>query len=263
MATWCSTSILAHLTTWSVTNHYFVILSPIETPRKIKFGDGNILTSTVKGTLKLGDMVLYNVLYIPGLSNNLISVSGTNGGTWQICKNSATLFDSTGKQVITAQMQGGLYPIKVSQLAQSLSAIADTPSTPLTDWHLRLGHLNVRSLMRLARLEKISGLSQVSDKEIHGFECKDCLLGKGTRLPAPPNDTRATVPLAVVHTDIWGPSPVPSIGGCKYFLTCYDDYTHKVHITFLKHKSDAFHSNDKLHCQSGASNQSPSQRHPL
>ena len=130
-----------------------------------------------------------------------------NGGTWQICKNSATLFDSTGKQVITAQMQGGLYPIKVSQLAQSLSAIADTPSTPLTDWHLRLGHLNVRSLMRLARLEKISGLSQVSDKEIHDLNVKDCLLGKGTRLPAPPNDTRATVPLAVVHTDIWGPSP--------------------------------------------------------
>ena len=125
-------------------------------------------------------MTLHNVLYIPGRANNFISTSATNEGTWQINKNSATLFDHSGKHIITAQMQNGIYPIKVSQLAQSLSAMANTSSTPLLDWHPRLGHLNVRSLMKLARSEKIHGLSQVSEKDIHDFECKDCILGKGT-----------------------------------------------------------------------------------
>ena len=113
-----------------------------------------IWTSTVKRTLKLGDMVLHSVLYIPQLSDNLISVSGTTGGTWRICKNSATLFDPSGKQVITAQMQNGLYPIKVSHLAHSLSAMANTPSTPLTDLHQRLGHLNVRSFDEIGSVGK-------------------------------------------------------------------------------------------------------------
>jgi hypothetical protein len=28
--------------------------------------------------------------------------------------------------------------------------------------------------------------------------------------------------------------------GARYFLSCYDDYSRKVHLTFLKQKSDAF-----------------------
>ena len=28
-----------------------------------------------------------------------------------------------------------------------------------------------------------------------------------------------------VHTDLWGPSPTPSLGGCKYYVTFTDDHT--------------------------------------
>jgi transposase InsO family protein len=58
-------------------------------------------------------------------------------------------------------------------------------------------------------------------------------------LPAPANDIRQTQPLAIVHIDIWGPATVKSIGGARYFLTCYDDFTRKVHLTFLEQKSEA------------------------
>ena len=30
------------------------------------------------------------------------------------------------------------------------------------------------------------------------------------------------------------------MGGARYFLTCYDDYSRKVHLLFLKQKPDAF-----------------------
>jgi transposase InsO family protein len=66
-------------------------------------------------------------------------------------------------------------------------------------------------------------------------------MGKGTRLPSPPaEDIRAAKPGELIHIDLWGPATVTSLGGARYFLTCYDDYSRKVHLSFLKQKSDAF-----------------------
>jgi hypothetical protein len=49
---------------------------------------------------------------------------------------------------------------------------------------------------------------------------------------------RASKPLYSVHVDLWGPARTPSLGGKLYFLTCCDDYTRKIHLTFLEKKSD-------------------------
>jgi hypothetical protein len=65
-------------------------------------------------------------------------------------------------------------------------------------------------------------------------------MGKGTRLPSPPaEDIRATEPGAI-HIDLWGPATITSIGGARYFLTCYHDYSRKIYLSFLKRKSDTF-----------------------
>jgi transposase InsO family protein len=103
-----------------------------------------------------------------------------------------------------------------------------------------LGHVNVRRIMAMARDGRIDGLSQVSASEVNGFECSYCIMGKGKRQPSPRSVIRATGPLAVVHIDLWGPTTVVSSGGAKYFLTCYDDFTRKINLTFLKAKSEAF-----------------------
>ena len=46
--------------------------------------------------------------------------------------------------------------------------------------------------------------------------------------------------LDLIHTDVWGPSPVASIGGARYYVTFIDDFSRKVWIYFLKHKSKVF-----------------------
>ncbi len=107
------------------------------------------------------------------------------------------------------------------------------------DWHLRLGHLNVRDVMRLSKDGRIDGLGHISGDDVHDFECSSCILGKGRRLRSSPVEERAQQPLAVVHVDLWGPASTASHGGCKYFLTCYDDYTRKIHLSFIKSRSDA------------------------
>ena len=46
--------------------------------------------------------------------------------------------------------------------------------------------------------------------------------------------------LELVHNDLWGPSPVVSLGGSRYYITFIDDSSRKVWVYFLKNKSDVF-----------------------
>jgi hypothetical protein len=43
-----------------------------------------------------------------------------------------------------------------------------------------------------------------------------------------------------IHSDIWGPSPVQSIGGQNYYVTFTDDYLCYTHIELLCTKDEAF-----------------------
>ena len=46
--------------------------------------------------------------------------------------------------------------------------------------------------------------------------------------------------MELVHTDLWGPSPVASLGGSRYYITFIDDSNRNVWVYFLKNKSDVF-----------------------
>jgi transposase InsO family protein len=52
-------------------------------------------------------------------------------------------------------------------------------------------------------------------------------------------ETRASNLLDLVHVDLWGPATATSLGGKRYFLTCYDDFSHHINLYFLANKSDA------------------------
>ena len=44
----------------------------------------------------------------------------------------------------------------------------------------------------------------------------------------------------MVHTDVWGPSPVLSLGGSKFFITFIDNFSRKILVYFLNHQSNVF-----------------------
>ena len=46
--------------------------------------------------------------------------------------------------------------------------------------------------------------------------------------------------LELVYTNLWGPSPVASHGGSRYYITFIDESSRKVWVYFLKNKSDVF-----------------------
>ena len=46
--------------------------------------------------------------------------------------------------------------------------------------------------------------------------------------------------LELVHSDVWGPAQVTSLGGANYYVTFIDDATRKTWVYTIKNKSDVF-----------------------
>jgi hypothetical protein len=42
-----------------------------------------------------------------------------------------------------------------------------------------------------------------------------------------------------IHSDIWGPSPIQTLGGCRFYITFTDDYSHHSHFYLLCKKLNA------------------------
>ena len=71
--------------------------------------------------------------------------------------------------------------------------------------------------------------------------CESCILGKQKMVNfLKTGRTLKDRKLELVYTDLWGPSPVTSLGGSMYYITFIDDLSRKVWVYFLKNKSDIF-----------------------
>ncbi|KAJ9546983.1 hypothetical protein OSB04_019526 [Centaurea solstitialis] len=55
--------------------------------------------------------------------------------------------------------------------------------------------------------------------------CLSCKLGKHHALPFELNDYKSASAFDLIHSDVWGPAPHPSMGGCRYFIIFVDDDT--------------------------------------
>src|SRR6266702_401111 len=68
-----------------------------------------------------------------------------------------------------------------------------------------------------------------------------CIFARATRKPVPKmhDGPQAQHFGEEVHTDVWGPSPVTSKRGCRYFITFTDDTTHYTVIYLLRSKAEA------------------------
>jgi len=70
--------------------------------------------------------------------------------------------------------------------------------------------------------------------------CSACAQGKTHKLPYSHNDTIITTPLAVIHSDLWGPSPIVSRNGYRYYVSFIDAFSRCTWIYFLKQKSEVY-----------------------
>ena len=180
-------------------------------------GEGIIeIKFEINGNLKTRK--LHNVLYVPNLSYNLLSVSMAvkSGKTVEFSENECQIMSKKLKPIATARKIGNLYYLNCINNSESIY-IAGKEDNEIK-WHRRYGHLGTDSLKRLVRDEMVNGLNYNVSKEI-GF-CKPCIEGKHHRQKFPTKGgKRANDLLELVHTDVCGKMEVKTLGGKEYFVT--------------------------------------------
>ncbi|KAK9080130.1 hypothetical protein SSX86_001805 [Deinandra increscens subsp. villosa] len=64
--------------------------------------------------------------------------------------------------------------------------------------------------------------------------------GKAHRVKFTRSQHKSSDKLDYIHSDLWGPARTQSLGGASYFLSIVDDYSRRVWVYPIKHKSDAY-----------------------
>ena len=108
-----------------------------------------------------------------------------------------------------------------------LSCVAD--STML--WYQRLGHIGEKGLLAIHSKGMVKGLLDCSF-EFDFFE--HCIYGKQNIMSFSSKYTRNKEILELVHSDVFGPMSVPSLGGSRYYVSVIDDFSIMTWLYFLK-----------------------------
>jgi hypothetical protein len=202
-------------------------------------GIGTIHVDTfVESSKKIERIVLDDALYIPEAMVNLISVrqATADGASFEFTHDRATIFKD-GKPRAEGKWEVNVYKIDCIQGNVFLAKTAETPEL----WHRRFGHLGYGNLSNLLRYDLVSGIHvrQADFDAANTDNCEPCNVGKQSRLPLYPSETKTTASLQLLCMDVCGPiTPASRDDGFKYFATVLDDYTGYFILIPLAAKSD-------------------------
>ena len=198
----------------------FSTLRCLLTPIPVHMGNNTTTFATGKGTIILSNrshvLRLTNVLYVPNICYNLLSVSKLDSSHYNILfsQEKAIVLDQKGGELAVACLVNGLYQIYQSQAILNLATTrlgalpARLKALPLDLWHQRLGYLHHSAVKQLSTLADGVKIAQESRQ----FFCRQCLEGKQHK--------------------IYNRQPSNS----KCMILYIDDYTRMTWADFLKTK---------------------------
>ena len=201
-------------------------------------------------SLELADgftILLKDVLYVPSVHINLISVSCLD-------KDNYECYFGHGKCAIwcnndlvgVALLHNELYLLPLHDKVFSVCKVNEHVSASNKEqkkrkrtnessklWHCRLGHISRGRIEILVKNEILPPL-EFLDLE----QCIDCIKVKYAK-QIKKGANRSTGTLEIIHTDICGPFSMKSVDGYDSFITFTDDYSRYGYIYPIKEKSEA------------------------
>jgi hypothetical protein len=185
-------------------------------------------------------MTLTEVLYVPGLKKNLVSVSTIEEKGYEVLfRDGQMLLFPRGSSITLAKVIGTRHERLYKFLFQPVRALINSTSSSgdlCEIWHRRMAHLH-HGALRVLR-EMVTGVPDFSSE--HHELCKGCTLGKYTKTAFPSSDSRAAGILDLIHSDVCGPMSSASLTGSLYYVVFIDDFSRKSWIFFMKTKGQVF-----------------------
>ncbi|GAU44851.1 hypothetical protein TSUD_112250 [Trifolium subterraneum] len=199
-------------------------------------GIGSILVKSEDGQ----EAVMTDVLYVPSMKSNLISIGQLLEKNYSVEMHDKELklFDAKDRLILKAPLSNNkTFQISINMIDQQC-LVTTVNEDQNWIWHHRYGHLNFRSLNLLNLKKMVHGLPHIkTPKQL----CKECCVAKPARkafkhdLPM-----KSSQKLQLIHSDVCGPLEVQSMGGNYYFLTFIDEFTRHVWIYMIEKKSEVF-----------------------
>ena len=174
------------------------------------------------------------ILFVGQLVDNNCAINFSGNG--------CVVQDQVTREPITKGPKvGRLFPLFLpvpdfSPLSSIKSFACNNVSDLSMVWHRRLGHPNTQILSHVLN----SDLPGNKDRYSLSLECDSCKLGKSKTLPFPLHASRASHCFDLIHSDVWGPSPISSYEKFKYYVTFIDDHSRFTWVYFLRSKSEVF-----------------------
>ncbi|KAG8474612.1 hypothetical protein CXB51_031249 [Gossypium anomalum] len=169
---------------------------------------------------------LSDVRHVLKLKRNLISLRTLDSKGYRYTDESGVLKISKGSPIV---MKGQRKTVKLYVLQGStVTGDAAVASSSLSDdditkiWHMCLEHMSENGMVELSKRGILDG------KGICKLNfCEHCVLGKKKRVRFTRGIHNTKEMLGYIHSDLYGPSRVPSRGGANYMLTFIDDFSKK------------------------------------
>ncbi|KAG8496828.1 hypothetical protein CXB51_008136 [Gossypium anomalum] len=193
-----------------------VVLMENNTSCKIA-GVGTIKVNIFDGVVR----TLSNMRHVPELKRNLISLSTLDSKGYRYTAESGVLKISKGSLVV---MKGKRKIAKLYVLQGStVTSDAAVVSSSLSDdditkfWHMRLEHMSENGMVKLSKKGLLDGQGICK----LNF-CEHCVFGKKKRVRFTRGIYNTKGTLEYIHSDLWGPSRIPSRDNGLEF--CSDEF---------------------------------------
>nr|GEX37218.1 putative ribonuclease H-like domain-containing protein [Tanacetum cinerariifolium] len=203
---------------------------------------------TRKCTIKTGNLDFENVYFVKEIKFNLFSVS-------QMCdKKNSVLFNDTECIVLSPNFKlidesqvslrvprkNNMYSVGLKNIIPKggltfLFAKATSDESKL--WHRRLGHLNFKTMNKLAKGNLVRGLPSKLFKNDQTYIA--CQKRKQHRASCKPKiENSISLPLHLLHMDLFGLPFLKSLKKKMYCLVVTDDYSRFTWVFFLATKDE-------------------------
>ena len=225
--------------THHVTNNAHNLINPkiYQGPDQLHVGNdtGLVIHSTGSSSLisRSLPLKLVNILHVPDIQKNLLSIFRLTNDNSVFVEFHATYCivtdEITGRPLHRGTVKDGLYLL--AQARPPEVNIGERIGVDL--WHHHLRHPKMRLLQSVI---STYGLPMLSVSKT--LSCDACLSSKSHHLPYSKSTHQTSRALKIIHSDLWGPSPIISHLGNWYYVLFIDDFTRYTWLYPLKLKSN-------------------------
>ena len=202
---------------------------------EVQMGNNACAKVAGKGTVDIDftsgkKLTLINVLYVPEVRKNLVSVDLLCKKGFRVAfESNNVILSKNGMFVGKGYSCDGMYQLSINN--KVISSVYIVESSFL--WHDRLAHLNFRYLKNMRKLDFINFNGEFD-------KCEICAKSKLTKKSFPSVSRKDSKVLDLIHSDICELNGMLTRGGKRYFITFVDDCSRYMYVYLLRTKDEAF-----------------------